>query len=59
MANRFCSANSDVYLGFTSWAAGSFDVNYVLSATPTDNGGVWTDQLTVSDALKVCFAGGC
>lgn len=44
---------SDVFLGWTGWAAGSFDTSYVLSLTPTNNGGSWTDQ----PLLTQCFAG--
>jgi len=57
--NNFCAAldylnqNSDVYLGWTAWAAGSFSTNYVLSLVPTNNGGSWTDQ----PLMKQCVAG--
>lgn len=40
----YLNTNSDVYLGFVGWAAGAFDSSYVLSLTPTNNGGKWTDQ---------------
>lgn len=33
----FVAQNSDVYLGWTGWAAGSFDQNYALSETPNGN----------------------
>ena len=51
-ALNFINQNSDVYVGYTSWAAGSFDTSYVLSDTPTNNGGSWTDQAL----LKACVA---
>ena len=41
-----------VFLGYTGWAAGSFETPYVLSETPTKNGGSWIDQLLV----KACMA---
>jgi len=44
---------SDVYLGWTGWAAGMFDTSYVLSETPTLNGNTYTDQPLV----KQCIAG--
>ncbi|KAL5341351.1 glycoside hydrolase superfamily [Aspergillus crustosus] len=33
--------NSDVYLGWIGWAAGSFATDYVLSETPSYENGVW------------------
>ena len=33
MANN--SANSDVYLGWTSWSAGGFLISYILSEVPS------------------------
>ena len=44
---------SDVFLGWTGWAAGSFDTSYVLSETPTGSGGNWVDQPLV----KQCIVG--
>jgi endoglucanase len=48
-ALAYLNQNSDVYLGWTGWAAGSFDTSYVLSETPNGN----TDQPIVSQ----CIAG--
>jgi len=45
--NRYIKANSDVFLGFVGWAAGSFATSYVLSMTPTGS----TDQLLVSSCM--------
>ncbi|OCF34565.1 hypothetical protein I316_03606 [Kwoniella heveanensis BCC8398] len=39
-AIKYISSNTDVFIGFTIWSAGSFDSSYVLSITPngdTDN----------------------
>lgn len=33
--NTYINANSDVFIGYVSWAAGAFDSTYVLSLTPT------------------------
>ena len=44
---------SDVFLGWTGWAAGMFDTSYVLTETPTLSGSTWTDQPLV----KQCIAG--
>lgn len=49
----FVSANSDVFLGYVGWAAGSFDSTYALTETPTKSGSTWTDTLLVSSALKL------
>ncbi|KZT55893.1 glycoside hydrolase family 5 protein [Calocera cornea HHB12733] len=47
----YLNTNSDVYLGWTGWAAGSFDPSYVLSMVPTNTSGVWTDTTLVAGAL--------
>ncbi|MCJ1377900.1 hypothetical protein MMC17_000996 [Xylographa soralifera] len=52
-ALSFLDANSDVYLGYIGWAAGSFATNYVLSMTPFGSAATgWSDQELVSQ----CFA---
>ncbi|KAF9005273.1 endoglucanase [Hymenopellis radicata] len=45
------AANSDVFLGYIGWAAGNFDVSYVLGEVPTQSGSTWTDTLLVSSCL--------
>lgn len=47
------STYSDVYLGWTGWAAGAFATTYVLSETPTLSGSKWTDVPLVTQ----CIAG--
>ena len=42
-------ANSDVYLGFTAWAAGAFDQNYELSLTPNGD----TDTVSGVERQKI------
>jgi len=49
----FMNQNSDVLIGWLGWGAGSFATTYILSETPTDNGGTWTDVPLVSQ----CIAG--
>ncbi len=49
--------NADVYLGWTGWAAGSFDQSYVLSLTPTKSGSTWTDQPLLSQCVAGRFTG--
>ncbi|MCJ1419192.1 hypothetical protein MMC32_005545 [Xylographa parallela] len=54
-ALSYLDANSDVYLGYVGWAAGSFAPDYVLSMTPFGSAAAgWTDQELVSQ----CFAMG-
>ncbi|KAG8958051.1 hypothetical protein FRC03_009498 [Tulasnella sp. 419] len=48
----FLKANSDVYLGYTGWSAGSFDSTYILTETPTYANGTWTDTLLVASCIK-------
>ncbi|KAH8796676.1 glycoside hydrolase superfamily [Hyaloscypha finlandica] len=48
----FINANSDVYLGYIGWSAGSFDSTYVLTETPTGSG---TNMLDTS-LVKSCLA---
>ncbi|PPQ74550.1 hypothetical protein CVT26_007942 [Gymnopilus dilepis] len=43
--------NSDVFLGYVGWAAGSFATSYTLSEVPTHNGN-WQDTLLVSSCLS-------
>jgi endoglucanase len=50
---QFLNQNSDVYLGYTSWAAGGFDGSYELTETPTKNGNTWTD----TSLVKSCVVG--
>lgn len=45
--------NSDVYLGWTAWSAGSFKTTYKLALTPTLDGESWTDV----PLLTQCVAG--
>ncbi|KAG4426516.1 Endoglucanase EG-II [Cadophora malorum] len=47
----FLNANSDVYLGYVGWSAGSFDSTYVLTETPTGSGSNWQDTLLVKSCL--------
>ncbi|KZS93371.1 cellulase [Sistotremastrum niveocremeum HHB9708] len=53
----FLNANSDVFLGWTGWSAGSFDATYNLGLTPVNHGGVWTDTPLVASALIPAFQG--
>ncbi|TAQ85999.1 hypothetical protein B7494_g5658 [Chlorociboria aeruginascens] len=44
---QYFNDNSDVFLGYTTWAAGSFDSTYALTETPTQSGSTWTDTALV------------
>ncbi len=48
----YFSQNSDVFLGYVGWAAGSFDNTYELVETPTWNGNSFTD----TSLVKACLA---
>ncbi|KAJ7922405.1 carbohydrate-binding module family 1 protein/Glycoside hydrolase family 5 protein [Mycena leptocephala] len=43
--------NSDVFLGYVGWAAGNFDVSYVLSELPSGSGSSWTDTTLVAECM--------
>lgn len=51
----FLNKHSDVFLGYTAWAAGSFLSDYTLSLTPQQNGDSWTDTMLVEQAVAACF----
>jgi endoglucanase len=51
MLTLWNSANSDVYLGYVGWSAGSFDSTYALVETPTGGGSSWTDTSLVKSCL--------
>ncbi|KAL5115462.1 Endoglucanase EG-II [Pleosporales sp. CAS-2024a] len=48
---QFLNQNSDVYLGYTAWAAGGFDSSYELTETPTQSNGQWKDTALVSQCV--------
>ncbi|KAH6683141.1 glycoside hydrolase superfamily [Halenospora varia] len=48
----YLNANSDVYLGYVGWAAGSFGTTYELNETPTGSGNNWQDTSLVKACLK-------
>ncbi|PNP39569.1 cellulase [Trichoderma gamsii] len=50
--NQFLNQNSDVFLGYIGWGAGSFDSTYELTLTPTQNGNTWTDTALAA----ACFS---
>ncbi|KIO28959.1 glycoside hydrolase family 5 protein, partial [Tulasnella calospora MUT 4182] len=47
----FLKHNSDVFLGYTGWAAGAFPHTYELSEVPIDNQGTLQDTLLVENCL--------
>ena len=48
---QYLDQNSDVYMGYVTWAAGSFIQTYALVETPTNNGGTWTDTALVQACI--------
>jgi endoglucanase len=53
--NKAISANSDVYIGFVGWGAGSFDTNYILSLTPSGEPGNYTDNKLMDQCILDLF----
>lgn len=49
--NTFLNQNSDVFLGYIAWAAGSFSPSYVLSLTPTKKNGKYVDNDLASQCV--------
>lgn len=50
---QYLNQNSDVYIGYTGWAAGGFAQSYELNEVPTQNGNSWTD----TSLVKSCIVG--
>ncbi|KAF9564541.1 cellulase-domain-containing protein [Agrocybe pediades] len=50
--NAFLAQNSDVFLGYLGWAAGSFASNYELNGVPTWNGNKWVDTPLVKRCIS-------
>ncbi|RFU31855.1 hypothetical protein B7463_g4482, partial [Scytalidium lignicola] len=48
---QFVNDNSDVYLGYIGWSAGSFDQTYALVETPTGGSGSWQDTALVQACI--------
>lgn len=42
--NTFINQNSDVFMGFVGWGAGSFDTSYILSLTPSKQNNAFVDN---------------
>ncbi|KAK6219070.1 hypothetical protein LQW54_002572 [Pestalotiopsis sp. IQ-011] len=51
--NAFINQNSDAFVGFVAWAAGSFSTSYVLSLTPSKQNG--HDILIIVIAVAVAI----
>lgn len=49
--NTFLNQNSDVFLGYIAWAAGSFSSSYVLSLTPSKQNGKFVDNALASQCV--------
>ena len=49
--NTFLNQNSDVFLGYIAWAAGSFSTSYVLSLTPSKQNGKFVDNALASQCV--------
>ncbi|KAH6603882.1 glycoside hydrolase family 5 protein [Trichoderma cornu-damae] len=49
--NKAISENSDVYIGFVGWGAGSFDTTYILTLTPLGEPGNYTDNKLMIECI--------
>ncbi|KAI0168271.1 glycoside hydrolase superfamily, partial [Pestalotiopsis sp. NC0098] len=49
--NAFINQNSDVFVGFVAWAAGSFSTSYVLSLTPSKQNGQYVDNTLMTQCV--------
>ncbi|KAJ6780230.1 hypothetical protein PWT90_01957 [Aphanocladium album] len=55
--NKFISENTDVFVGFVGWAAGSFDSTYTLSLTPSGSPGNYVDNKLMKQCILDVFQG--
>lgn len=55
--NQYIAENTDVFVGFVGWAAGSFDATYILSLTPTGSPGAYTDNKLMKQCILDVFNG--
>ena len=53
--NEFISSNSDVFIGFVAWGAGSFTSSYVLTLTPEGSDGSYTDNKLMKKCILAPF----
>ncbi|KAM0543049.1 hypothetical protein ACHAPJ_012498 [Fusarium lateritium] len=51
--NQFIAKNSDVFIGFVGWGAGSFKYDYIMTLTPFQNG----DRFEDNKLMKECIIG--
>lgn len=49
--NALINANSDVFVGLVAWAAGSFSSSYLLSLTPSKQGGGLVDNALAAQCV--------
>ncbi|KIO31970.1 hypothetical protein M407DRAFT_18995 [Tulasnella calospora MUT 4182] len=47
---KYLLANSDVFVGYTGWAAGSYDTSYILDETPS-----WSNPLVDTALVAACL----
>ncbi|KAH6889434.1 glycoside hydrolase superfamily [Thelonectria olida] len=49
--NKAISDNSDVYIGFVAWGAGSFESDYILNLSPSGSPGDYTDNKLMKECV--------
>ncbi|OAA82366.1 glycoside hydrolase family GH5 [Akanthomyces lecanii RCEF 1005] len=55
--NKYLSENTDVFVGFVGWSAGSFDETYIMSLTPSGSPGDYTDNKLMKQCILDVFNG--
>jgi endoglucanase len=53
--NEFIAKNTDVFVGFVGWSAGSFDDTYILTLTPEGSPGSYTDNKLMQKCILDVF----
>lgn len=53
--NEFIAKNTDVFVGFVGWSAGSFDDTYILTLTPEGSPGSYTDNKLMQKCILDIF----
>lgn len=53
--NKYISENTDVFVGFVGWSAGSFDETYIMTLTPSGSPGDYTDNKLMQQCILDVF----
>lgn len=53
--NKAISDNSDVFIGFVAWGAGSFESDYILNLSPSGSPGSYEDNALMKECVLKPF----